>query len=397
MINKIVAINFLDRMIYLFICAYVTLSCTEMLGAMHFMRAAVILGIIRFMMKPLRITIQTNHFWYIGAFFLAILSTIFFDSGNYYEGTKLLRLEYLAKMIPMVLMLLFIKKEQIRNILLCFMASLCITNLYALWQVFHGFTRVGGLSGGAMQLGGALILLVPLTVLLIINKEYMPSAYRPFLIITLLLEIPVVFFNATRITWIILMIVIPLLLLFVQKNKKKAIAYSLILVILFIGICNSIPQAQERLNVMFDKSYHNNSERLLMWQSAWSMFTDHPFTGVGLGNYQEQYYGKYISPLANELTVVHAHNNMIHLAATTGLLGVVAYIAMFGYFLYESLRKWRYKKTIAPLIFFFATLGFLIEGMTDYTIGFGNLTVKIYWMLLAIYLVLDGAVSVEDR
>ncbi len=134
-----------------------------------------------------------------------------------------------------------------------------------------------------------------------------------------------------------------------------------------------------------------------MWQSAWNMFIDHPFTGVGLGNYTEQYYGKYISPSANELTVLHAHNNIMHLAATTGLLGVVAYIAMFGYFLYESFSKWRYKKTIAPLVFFFATVGFVIEGMTDYNIGFGNLTVKIYWTLLAIYLVLDGAVSVEDR
>lgn len=396
MVNRIVTINILNRMIYFLICAYVALSCTEVLGAMHFLRGAVFLGIIRFMVKPLKITIQTKHFWYIGAFLLAIICTIFFDNGNYYEGIRFLRLYYLGTMLPMVCILLFIKKDQIRTLLLCLMGSICITNLYALWEAFHGINRVWGLAGGYMELGGILILLVPLTTLLIINKEFMPSSWRLFLIFILLLEIAAAFFNATRITWIALLIVIPMVLLCVQKNKKRAIAYGLVFVILFIGICSTIPYAQGRLHVMLDKSYQSNSERILMWQSAWKMFIDHPITGVGLGNYKEQYYNKYISPAAKEQTV-HAHSNIMHLAATTGLLGAGAYLAMFGYFLYESFRKWLCKKTIAPLIFFFATLGFLIQGITDYNIGFIGIVAKIYWMLLAIYLVLDGVVSVEDR
>lgn len=396
MVNKIIISNLLDRIIYFFICAYVALSCTEVLGAQHFLRGALFLGMIRFIIKPMKLTIQSRHFWYIGTFLLAIISTIFIDKGNYYEGIRFLRSDYLSTMLPMICILLFIKRDQIRNVLLCLMVSLCITNLYALWEAFHGINRVWGLAGGYMQLGGALILLVPLTILLIINKEFIPSAYRPFLMTTLLLEIPVVFFNATRITWIALLIVIPILLFCVQKNKKKAIAYSLVMLILFIGICSTNPYVNGRLNAMVDRSYQPNSERILMWQSAWNMFLDHPMAGVGLGNYKEQYYMKYISPSAQEQTV-HAHSNIMHLAATTGVLGVGAYLAMFGYFLYESFRKWQYKKTLAPLIFFLATLGFLIQGVTDYNIGFIGVVAKIYWMLLAIYLVLDEAVSVEGR
>jgi O-antigen ligase len=395
MLNKIVISNFLNRMIYFFICAYVLLSCTEDLGAQHFLRGALFLGIVRFIIKPLKISIQTKHFWYIGAFLLVIISTIFLNE-NYYVGIKLLRSNYLGAMLPMICILLFIKRNQIRTILLCLMGSLCITNMYALWEVFHGINRVSGMSGGYMQLGGALILFVPLTILLIMNREFMPSLYQPFLILTLLLEIPVVFFNATRITWIALLIIIPIILLCMQKNKKKAIACSLVFMILFIGICSEIPYVNERLNSMVDKSYQSNSERVLMWQSARSMFMDHPIIGVGLGNYKEQYYKTYISPSAKEHTE-HAHSNIMHLAATTGLLGAGTYLVMFGYFLCESFRKWLSKKTIAPLIFFFATLGFFIQGMTDYNIGFIGIVPQIYWMLLAIYLVLDGAVSVEDR
>jgi O-antigen ligase len=397
MINKILNINILNKVIYFFICGYVILSCTEVLGAVHLLRVALFLGVIRLMIKPLKITINTKHFWYIAAFLLAIIFTIFMNGGNCYEGLRFLRSDYLGTMIPMICILLFIKKDQVKKILLCLIFSLCITNLYALWETLHGMTRVGGLAGGAMQLGGALILIVPLTVLLIVNKEFMSTTYRPFLILALLLEIPVVFFNATRIAWIALLIVIPLLLLLVQKNKKRAIVYSLILVVLFVKIGSVIPYAHERLNVMTDKSYQPNSERILMWHSAGNMFRDHPLTGVGLGNYKEQYQEKYMSVLAKEPYQIHAHNNIIHLAATTGVVGVMAYLAMFGYFLYESFRKWREKKTIAPLIFFLATLGFVIQGMTDYNIGFIGVVSKIYWMLLAIYLVLDGVVKVEDR
>lgn len=396
MVNEIFSINFLNKLIYFFICAYVALSCTEVLGAHYFLRGAFILGLLRFIIKPMKITMHTKHFWYIGMFLLVILFTIVLDRGNYYEGIRFLRSDYLATMLPMILILLFIKKEQIRNVILCLLVSICVTNLYALWEAFHGINRVWGLAGGYMQLGGALILLVPLTLLLIVNKEFIPAIYQPFLLVTLLLEIPVVFFNATRITWIALLIVIPVLLLCTQKNKKKAIAYSMILVILFVGIGNIIPYAHERLEVMVDKSYQANSERILMWQSARQMFVDHPLTGVGLGNYKEQYYTKYISSAAKEQTV-HAHSNIMHLAATTGLLGVFAYVAMFGYFLYEGFRKWQDKRTIAPLIFFLATLGFFIQGITDYNIGFIGVVSKIYWMILAIYLVLDGAVRVEDR
>lgn len=134
-----------------------------------------------------------------------------------------------------------------------------------------------------------------------------------------------------------------------------------------------------------------------MWQSAGRMLFEYPLTGVGLGNYKEQYQTKYISPEAKERTLIHAHSNIMHLAASAGFLGAGAYLIMFGYFLYESFTKWRYKKTIPPLIFFCATLGFLIQGLTDYNIGVIGVACKVYWMLMAIYLVFDGAVSIEDR
>ena len=68
-------------------------------------------------------------------------------------------------------------------------------------------------------------------------------------------------------------------------------------------------------------------ERLAHWQAAYNMANDHPFTGVGLGNYEVVYpaYGLPSWPLA----LGHAHNDYLNLLAETGMIGLAGYL--FGW------------------------------------------------------------------
>jgi putative inorganic carbon (hco3(-)) transporter len=65
-------------------------------------------------------------------------------------------------------------------------------------------------------------------------------------------------------------------------------------------------------------------ERMAHWQAAWYMFLDHPWLGIGPGNYgalyDEYFLPGWIEPLG------HAHNYYLNLAAETGLLGLAAYL-----------------------------------------------------------------------
>jgi O-antigen ligase len=54
------------------------------------------------------------------------------------------------------------------------------------------------------------------------------------------------------------------------------------------------------------------------------MFLDHPFTGVGIGNYPDAYPQYYITIFTNSLG--HAHNYYINIAAETGFLGLIAFL-----------------------------------------------------------------------
>jgi O-antigen ligase len=70
-------------------------------------------------------------------------------------------------------------------------------------------------------------------------------------------------------------------------------------------------------------------ERMAYWIGGLRMVRDHPWQGVGLGNYGPEYDAKYYtSPFMK--AQVHAHNYYIHIAAETGVIGLAAYLLLIG-------------------------------------------------------------------
>ncbi len=63
-------------------------------------------------------------------------------------------------------------------------------------------------------------------------------------------------------------------------------------------------------------------ERMAHWQAGWGMFLDHPFRGVGPGNYPAVY-DRYALPGWRE-SLGHAHNYYLNMAAEAGLPGLIA-------------------------------------------------------------------------
>lgn len=76
-------------------------------------------------------------------------------------------------------------------------------------------------------------------------------------------------------------------------------------------------------------------ERLAHWQSAVDMADDHPWLGVGFGNY-EPAYAEYA--LINwPYPLGHAHNYYLNIMAETGILGTLAYLLLWGVVFGQSL------------------------------------------------------------
>lgn len=68
-------------------------------------------------------------------------------------------------------------------------------------------------------------------------------------------------------------------------------------------------------------------ERMAHWQAGWRMFEDHPWLGVGIGNYAVAY-PAYAAPHWYE-PLGHAHNIFINFLAETGVLGGMAFAVLW--------------------------------------------------------------------
>lgn len=69
-------------------------------------------------------------------------------------------------------------------------------------------------------------------------------------------------------------------------------------------------------------------ERLAHWQSALAMATDHPWLGVGFGNYEPAYPDYQLVNWPDALG--HAHNYYLNVLAETGIVGLLAYLVMWS-------------------------------------------------------------------
>ncbi len=70
-------------------------------------------------------------------------------------------------------------------------------------------------------------------------------------------------------------------------------------------------------------------ERMAHWWAAWAMWLDYPWTGVGAGNYAVAYEAYRMPGWKDPLG--HAHNIFLNVMAETGLVGLVAYVLLWGW------------------------------------------------------------------
>jgi O-antigen ligase len=141
-----------------------------------------------------------------------------------------------------------------------------------------------------------------------------------------------------------------LVVLFV-KNKKLQIASVASIVLFIIGISlvfiyqeSSFVKSNRFLSRLTDikVSSYTFQTRLISWRGAWLDFPNHPLLGTGYGTYAISF-DKFFDPTfynytKGETYFDHAHNNVIDIASTTGLIGLAAYLSIFVAALYYLFR-----------------------------------------------------------
>lgn len=288
-------------------------------------------------------------------------------------------------MLPLYAVLLMVReKERLLSIALCVAASFAINGVAILYEgIVQQNYRADGFAE-PMTTAGFLSMIVPALILLCMAGK-VTQRYRLFLGVLTVLGIVSLLLNGTRGAWIAVAVSCTVVGFMAVQRKKRFFLGMLVAVFVFGGIFSFSPILSGRLATIGDMQFQSNSERLLLWKSAFHMFEDHPVMGVGLSRFREEYQGGYILPEAKEPYLDHAHNNIMHMLAECGIIGVLALLVFWLTWFSYGVASWRKMRSVAALVFLVVFLGSFLQGLTEYNLG-RSFVMKVYWLLLALCL-----------
>ena len=103
------------------------------------------------------------------------------------------------------------------------------------------------------------------------------------------------------------------------------------------SIAESMALFDARVVLVTDENF-STVQRMAFWQTALAMWEDHPWVGVGPGNYPVAYARYHVHPAFPEPLAGHPHNVYLQLLAEVGILGLAAYLLLLAWALAAALR-----------------------------------------------------------
>ncbi len=189
-----------------------------------------------------------------------------------------------------------------------------------------------------------------------------------------LLMLPVIFWTKTRSVWLSFVLCSLVWAMYSRRRTTRVVSVSLMLALaLLVAVINM----NNFLTPHREKGGLTDMEPLLLRvglaQMTWEIVKEHPIVGVGFGHFRDVAPGFAKDPSSPGYafgTTALEHNNLLSIAAETGIIGLFLYIAMMLVLLRYSIRL--YKKLPK------SGTGFINRDL-----------LVLYWILVIAYLV-DG-------
>jgi O-antigen ligase len=192
--------------------------------------------------------------------------------------------------------------------------------------------------------------------------------------------IATVIFSQSKNTWMTLVVLSVVLMLYLTRGRSAWLRAGLMLVIaLVLAGSYQLPMVKSRINkaahnvarYYASDSYQDDSRRgtfgtrMELWKTGWKIFLEHPFLGAGVGNFsvlakqnQERYQ-------VNEVVrgYKYVHNQYIVALATRGIPGLILLLLLLAMPVYIAMKH----KSHDPLVEF-ARLSIILICL-NYAIG----------------------------
>ena len=389
--------NVLERGLFTFFTLFILFQCISIAVANIFFGISIFFTVLIFIKNfqgfttsQLYRNIALSRYW-LGLFMFfwiaMLLSAIF--SGDMTLSLKKTFDWYIYRTFPFFIILFFFRdnKRSLFFILLALISCL-IDIVVGYFLMPEQATRLKGIFGHPMTLAGFICISMPIACAYLFDWKQKISC----LVISAVLFFTFfvgLLLNGTRGAWLaVALSVLMVGIWFSIKSWRKSVFLVLICAATAITFSTN-DRFEQRAASIVSTTFQSNTERLCMWQSAWNMFKDHPFFGVGVGKYAQKYREEYILPQAKERLQKHAHSNIFHMLGQSGSVGIIGFMTLFfGIFYFAATRIFKYRSPYAMLLFV-CTSSFFVQGLTEYNFG-NSAVVKYYFVIIACLIVLSS-------
>ncbi len=222
-------------------------------------------------------------------------------------------------------------------------------------DLYMALYKVKGLMAHKNQFAISLLLMLPFSIYGTITLKRWWRGLAGLALLLILIDITII---QTRSVWIAViffalsvLILIPVFYLknnlkgFLIKNKKAigitagAIVIVLVVTLIFVQQSGSFSLLKEQASTTFSTKSANAQHRIKMWDASLQLFEDHPWLGVGAGNWKiaviPYYHLNFGSKYQNWL---RPHNDYIWVLTEKGLAGLLLFLTIFGFVFYYGFK-----------------------------------------------------------
>lgn len=157
-----------------------------------------------------------------------------------------------------------------------------------------------------------------------------------------------------------------------QNKKIKIAAWSAlaisILILTFIFSQQEATWFQNSFLKNLTSKKNTFQTRLVSWEAAAKDFHNHPWFGVGFGNYADifdrHFNARFYEYSRGDTYFDRAHNNLIDIVSTTGLVGLIAYLSIFiavAFYLLRIIKQDRHN--LEPIILIGLFVAYFIQNL----------------------------------
>ncbi len=309
---------------------------------------------------------------------------------------------------PLFFALMYIRSlRQVKYLIGMFMVSVFADNVWGAYQYFVLMNpRPAAFNSTATYYACFLLMAIPV-LYMVLQKAYFADRQKTAAAFLLVLCLIMLICCGTRGGWVAF---VGMILLWGgmtgRSHRKKMIAILGSICIVSTTMMATWPYFHDRVISIIHPKDVSANERFYMWESATNMTRDHLLLGVGQGNFQYFYNTQYIHPKATHASdgditkgFSHPHNNFWTYTSEGGLVGMTAFLMLYGYIFWRLGRCWWLERDLTEcscgLMGILILLGLHLEGLTD-----TNLTqvpiMRTFWFLCGMLLVASKLEQSQD-